>query len=234
VYKAGGSDFRFGVLMDNAFTCTSRNLDDFHCQSNPRVDFNKDFEPIHPSCTGYLTSNLVMGEEIKTLREILHRYHPYFQTIASGSAPVYYTQARTSTTIFNGIEYWGLLFRFWRGSIRFKFIQNFQRVDGSVILKRNGATVSGTIINLNTPGATSVIQCEVPHYNNELFSDTQVAANSVLSLYFDNQPRFMMKSTGDDFSYHFLCGLNNLGTFSNFSSTNTSRGLLGLQDYLDV
>jgi len=235
VYKAGGSDFKFGGLMDNAFTCSSRNLDDFHCQSNPREDFNKNFEPIHPSCTGYSVDNMVMGEEITTLRQILHRYHPYYLTNASGNNPIWAVTPRASGSIFNGLEYWGLLFRFWRGSIRMKYIQNLQKLDGSVIMKRNGSTMSGVIMNLSTPGAsTSVIQCEIPYYNNELMCDCQVIATSAINLYYDNQVRFLLKSAGDDFSFHFLCGINNLGTFSNWSSTSTTKGLLGLQDYLDV
>lgn len=234
VYKAGGSDFRFGAQMDTQFVCTSRNIhDDFHCQSNPREDFNKDFEPFHPSFKGYSTRNLVMGEEFVTLREIIHRYFPYTTTPADGSIPIYQTSRRVSGNAYHGLEYWGSLFRFWRGSIRFKFVQRAGYHDGSVVVKIAGIPIYGLMQNVATSlEATSVIQGEVPYYANTFMCDTTLLPNDSITLNFDDQPRYYFKSAGDDFSFHFLCGVNKIGTISQFNGSTT--GFLGYQDYLDA
>jgi hypothetical protein len=233
VYKAGASDFRFGVQMDYKFTASSRNLDQFHCQSHPREDFNKDFQPLHPSFKGYSTKNLVMGEEFLTLREILHRYHAYTTTNAAGNDYLMASGHRSSGSVWHGIEYWGLLFRFWRGSVRFKYMQNWQKIDGTVIVKIDNNIIFGVAQNVATAyQQTSVIEFEVPYYSPNLFNETLVQPADVVTLNYDNQPRYMFKSAGDDFSFHFLCGPQGPGTVTQFASS--TNGILGYQNYLDV
>jgi len=109
-YKAAASDMRFGAPLDVRYTM----------QSAPRDDFGADFEPIHPSVTGFSQTNLLFGEEILTLRTLMHRIYPR-NTMAVPVCVPLIDPDRTPTNVLIGTEFYLSFFRFWRGSVRVKF-----------------------------------------------------------------------------------------------------------------
>lgn len=198
LYKAAAPDFRVACYMENQFTP----------QSNPREDFAKEFAPIHPSVKGYMTQNLVCGEEYTTIREIIHRYAAY-RVIDSTVQGVYEKTVVGSPRV--GLELLGMLFRFWRGSIRVKTFNNAPAF-GAAAIVLDGLYVAGTAIeNTNLPQ----LEFEIPYYTNALFNHTSIqndnntvqfrAATSLVSAPGSPTNSYFMKAAGDDFSFHFLC-----------------------------
>jgi hypothetical protein len=203
VYKAAGPDFQFAVETDVSF----------FPESCPRSDFQKDFTPIHPSAKAYNHSALVIGEKIETLRDIVHRMHPYYSQ-AAATNEVYLkrnyigavSQERT------GIEKYAQFYRFWRGSIRVRLMAKTttQNTDG-VHLIAGGVRYAGNVIaGLGNPA----IDFEVPHYYSGYFNHCVGSAASSLNWISSVKTgRFIFKAAGDDFSYHFL-KLPYAGTFA--------------------
>jgi len=215
VYKAGGSDFQFGALKDMCF----------QTQSNPREDFNKEFDFFHPTMKGYKQDKLLFGEEYETVRECIHKYTCYGSAAYSnvygpahdgGSSsviPTYNTQ-RASGFFIIGMEMWGLMFRFWRGSVRMKFIGRESLP--SAVLRVNGTLMNTMILPTTTvirslagSGTICQLDMEVPYYHNVLFEQTlSTPENTVVVDVTNNstpEPNVILcKAAGDDFSYHWL------------------------------
>lgn len=198
VYKAGGSDFRFGALREM----------EFQVQSNPRKDFAHNFEPLHPSMTGYIPENIVFGEEYTTIREIIHRYFAYGAT-NSTLCPHYRGIGTSAVNVYTGVELFGLLYRFWRGSMRWKFIQKDTNVriflpylNGSDV-----ATNTKLVSAVFSSSANPVAECSLPYYDNILFHTTRPANDTGMGVWTDIRAgQYETKAAGDDFSFHFLCG----------------------------
>lgn len=198
VYKAGGSDFRFGVLREM----------EFQVQSNPRKDFTNNFDPLHPSMTGYIPENIIYGEEYTTLREILHRFYAY-GTTNDAFCPLYRGVGTAAVNVYTGVELFGLLYRFWRGSMRWKFIQKDTNV--RIFLPYlNGINPAGStklVSAVMSSSANPVAECSLPYYSNLLFHTTRPAGDIDMGVWSDIRPgQYETKSVGDDFSFHYLCG----------------------------
>lgn len=221
VYKAAASDFQVGCLLENGFVP----------QSNPREDFVKEFAPIHPSVVGFAPKNLVCGEEYTTMREMVHRYHAYTQ-VTQDPLPVY-TKPAVGVGTF-GVELLGLIFRFWRGSMRFKYLTD--RISlGMATIAVDDLTIMGTSIQTQM---NATLEAEVPYYSNALFNHTSeqpdlniVTIKQVVCVSGSASfPPFLMKAGGDDLSFHWLVA----PPVGYFSAPTVTYGLPGLFRYFAV
>jgi hypothetical protein len=209
VYKAGDSDFRFGAPMETTFTT----------QSNPRYDFVEPFEPIHPSMTGYTQEGFLFGEEFTTLRELVHRYHATRKWSGGGTDPVWDTTPITGTT-YLGLEKFGMMYRFRRGSIRLKLFYSEVAVPtraAYLTFGANAAIQGFTLSSRNNP----VVEVEAPWYSNLLFDTTGPQTQNyrlVLSGTGTILSPVVSRAGGDDFSLHFL-RLPNMVVANNVSTT---------------
>lgn len=223
-YKAVSSDFQWGGLIDYSFVA----------QSNPRKDFQSVFDPIHPSMTGYEPRNLCLGETYKSLREVLHKYHPYFNESPLYSDYRVYAQTPyligTQQLLF-GIEMWGMLFKYWRGSIRMKILQYDVGKSQCVTWNKDDSTylVATTISAPTNP----VLEAEIPYYYGDLFLPTRYITTAPIKgnvSQSNANSNYLMKSIGDDFSFHFLLPVMN-GSFIKTDPTMVTIGQPGLQAF---
>jgi hypothetical protein len=191
VYKAAGPDMRFGMLQETTWTL----------QSNPRADFQKEFPMFQPSMRSYLHEGFVFGERYESLREILARYHALSATTVE-SLVVWDPITGTTTP-----EKWAYLFRFYRGSMRFKLML----AKGSTETRAAYLTVPNLSGNLQgftlSSSLNPVIEVEAPYYHPQFFerADTNSAADYALQISAKTgEGVFVSKAMGDDFSLFFL------------------------------
>lgn len=212
MYKAGTKDFQCGQLMERVYTkpataavrFSENDLVDstIELQSNPRDDFRKDFEPLHPSMTGYQHDGLVMGEQFTTLREVVHKYSPYNTTDKNGFQIAYRPYINGTQAV--GLEQVGQLFRFWRGSVRMNFTQNVSTRNFAVVVKDSSSNetryihTAGFGTNMNP-----CVEVELPYWEDEYFKSTDFDSGN--RVYVCGTGTFLFsKAAGDDFSFHFL------------------------------
>ena len=158
VYFAMASDFRLYGPTSSMVNST------FIPQSNPRLDFQRDFDGIHPSVTGYAQRNMICGEEVTSYRDLVHRYTTIRRVTEDNETSRYEGRGNAGNTGFVGLEKLGLIFRFHRGSCRFKMIQrdNWYR---SVLHYQVGSPnlfEGTTFSSMMNP----VLEYELPYYSN--------------------------------------------------------------------
>jgi hypothetical protein len=200
-YGAMGSDFELYAPVDKIFSTT------FIPQSNPRLDFQKDFPYIHPSMTGYKTSGFVIGERVTTIRDLMHRYQPV-GPVGVGTRlfprPTYCGRGNLGTGLFIGLESLGLMFRYYRGSVRFKILQ-LDELSRSVLVFRQD-TGAATSAFTASSSSNPLVEFEVPWYEKALYLSTSQNNEPQYTI---AQPKgdavYEVKAAGDDFSFHFLC-----------------------------
>lgn len=214
VYAAMADDFRLYAPTERVITLNNVAAqamaaaeDVFQVESNPRLIFQEAFDPIHPSVTGFAHSGFICGEEIRTYRDFIHRYSP-IRSLTGTWFSVYEGPGNLGATGFVGLEKLGLIFRYWRGSVRFKLIQSDDYIRAFALRSdTNPATnpyFSGvTFSSSNNP----LLEATAPYYSDKLFLST--TENSQLQGKFQspdaaNRGVFMLKAGGDDFSFHFL------------------------------
>jgi len=206
-YRAAAEDNQWGGLKDSLLV-----------QSNPREDFGKVFEAFHPDVTSYQHQGLIHGENYTTLRQVIHRYNPdakITNETNAGSLLTYQTGGYKtgSYTVYPGLEKIGMLYAFWRGSIRLKVARYGNVTNPScMIVGGPDGPYAGTAISSNT---NPVIELSVPFYSDKAFSFTRISQPSVNKPYLVSQPsstsantQYLFKAGGDDFSFHFLVPLN--------------------------
>lgn len=216
VYKACGSDFRVGGLVDMQF----------QVQSNPRFDFTKDFEPLHPSFTGYTTSGIVLGEEYTTLREVVHRYHAYYTISGASFAVMGQIPPATPVTLY-GLERFACFFRYWRGSVRVKLLN-----------RDSDRTYVACVSDYSTPtnfftGVVAasqinpVLDMDIPYYTNNVMESVYDPApyNLRVQASLTGKPAYLLKAGGDDISFCWLMGPSP-ASYTNTSSTSGTPGLI--------
>lgn len=229
VYKAGDSDMRFAELLQMEYNVTSakgnflrRNVE---VQSNPRADFRKTFQAIHDSVSGYTHKGFVWGEEFTTLREVVHKYHAYESLAAGQPAVLYYANGSPSVPKkYVGVEMWGLMYNYWRGSIRVKMLQKTYTSTGVGYYQTPEGYVSGMVLSSPT---NPLLDAECPYYRKLLFvPTTSTSVSDGFAFAVDSTvPRFHLKAAGDDFSFHFL-HVPPPGTLSTISANFGVRGLV--------
>jgi hypothetical protein len=209
MYKAGADDWQFGCFKDTAF----------QCQCNPRHDFMMPFEPIHPGVKAYKHQGFLMGEKYESIRHIIHRYHPITQA-SSGVVPTYSPAGNIPTKGYTGVEMLGLIFQFWRGSRRFRFVTTDQNVH-LAYANAGGQLIQGVSLSCMVNPSVDI---SVPYYNKDLYNNTRRSANSTdSSVRITTTQAFYFASAGDDFSFHFLCP----PPLGNFVTPPTTYGIQG-------
>lgn len=203
VYKSGCEDMQFGQLMERTYIQPAVVTQDYvEVQSNPRDDFKKNFNPLQESMVGYTHDSLVMGEQFTTLREVLHKFTPYYQVQNTYTIPTYDPTPDGTRSL--GIEQIGQLFRFHRGSIRVNLIKADPTKSCALIVKDTNSLetryVHTAAFGTNVSPA---IEAEIPYWSNVLFQENQVPSPLVFAAC-GAGPWFYSKAAGDDFSFHFL------------------------------
>lgn len=197
VYKAAASDFRVDVPKDVLYTV----------QSNPRFDFSRDFEPLHPSFKSYEHSGLLFGEEYKTVKECVSRPLPLKILTRSGTNPpsdvnVYEDTGNVSNKKFYHVGLWGLFYRYHRGSMEYRIVT--KTGFGTAILLADNDIIPCTNIVAN-----GINKISVPYYHATLMQNNirgGTSSTTALRLKFNTAAiaRFLYESVGDDFSFHYI------------------------------
>jgi len=222
VYKAAASDMDVAVYTEQQFLLESRQEDTM----NPRVDFNCEFQPIHPSIKGYHHSGLCFGEKYTSIRQLMHRLQPTI-SFSSGATTVVTTGWTSGSTVV-GPNFYNLLYRFYRGSVNFKLYTNGTSnalKSSGVIIDVGGKYVPGFMVKNSTEAS---IDFNVPYYSNALFEQTNVAPANPIH-FTVNKSYYITKAWGDDFSMHWLKAPPP-GSLQTVNSTNSK--LYALQAFL--
>jgi len=173
----------------------------FLTESNPRADFAKPFAPIHPSVKSYVPQNVIYGETHTHLREMLHRYYAY--TSQTGRNARFSFELQTGSVAL-GIELLSLIFSFYSGSIRFKYIG--KGTPGLCLNLAYSTSAIAAYMGLSVSSDVNpLVECEVPYYHNQSYTPTRhTSSNNYPRVIVDGGKAFCFKSTGDDFTLHFL------------------------------
>jgi len=191
-YKAAASDFKVGCPKDVRYVL----------QSSPREEFNRDFDPLHPSLLGYGQDNLVFGEDIKTLRNMMHKMSPH-RALAAATTALILTN-RTVGTNLVGIDMYAAFYRFWAGSVKYKFLSLKSALKYKLITVRLG---SGPLFHGLGVGAPDLNSCEgeIPYYSPSLFDNCGTTAMYDRNMYsLGTETAFQFMGAGDDFSFHWM------------------------------
>lgn len=138
-----------------------------------------------------------------------------------------YDVARASGTQKLGIEQIGMFYRFWRGSVRFKFIakNGSQRVCSLRTAFADGTSIKGVSFSSDV---NPVLDVEMPYYTNNLFMSTSIASSDLAPNVVHTDAmyaRYYLKAAGDDFSFHWLCAPP-LGFIAPPATNSGNQGLL--------
>jgi len=194
-YKAAASDFKVQCPRDMSYIC----------QCNPRDDFNEDFEPIAPGVTGYNHTGFVAGEEITTIRQMIHKFTPIAVLSAAQDTPII-TTAISSTPIM-GTNLYRIFYRFWRGSVRFKYFTAKSAVYWQTHMQMSNANgfMTGYHGLTVTAPTMNTSEGEYPYYSPVLFDVTTSPGVWPRYVHKNNADQeYLFTAAGDDFSFHFL------------------------------
>ena len=119
---------------------------------------------------------------------------------------------------------WGLMYNYWRGSIRVKMLQKTYTSTGVGYYQTPEGYVSGMVLSSPT---NPLLDAECPYYRKLLFvPTTSTSVSDGFAFAVDSTvPRFHLKAAGDDFSFHFL-HVPPPGTLSTISANFGVRGLV--------
>lgn len=188
VYRAAASDFELYGYKDV----------NVQLNCNPRADFAQDFPFIHASMSHYSTDGYIFGEKYTTVREIIHRYHN--RGVTPQTFPTYRGFTATNALV-TGIEMFGLMYFFERGSMRFKHVQNDARYIISAYMQDTSLLTPIFGAYLSSP-SNPILEYEVPYYDRNLFRTT--GTNSNITIVAGGRPSWLLAAAGDDFSFIFL------------------------------
>lgn len=201
-YKASDKDMRFYVPRDIGFTP----------QCFVRKEFQVDeFEWFHPSFKYYYTKNLCNGEEYDHLRDVLMKDMPYQ---AYNNQPIvidaYAPYGGLIGNVYNGIELWGLIFRYFRGSIRMRLLQ--RKFKGPLVCSLQHGSEPVPYFAMSTAENPQVSVC-IPWNTDSAYArtygtpynyDLRVSGTAILEDEDYSNWKFLMKSVGDDFQFLYL------------------------------
>jgi len=230
VYLSAASDFKVYMPLDKIVAVTGMPTQlasealEYEPHSNPRVDFSKSFDPIHPSIQGFEHEGLVMGERIRSYRDLVHRYCPIRSFDPLADTNIYEGGGNFGPYGYLGLEMYGLIFQFWRGSIRFKLLQFNNNLNSvSVTHQPLSTAICGTTLS---SGVNPLLEFEVPYYHPFMYQHT--SGSTALTFRGSGAHNmYLVKAAGDDFSFHFLCPPP---TYS--LPYNGNCGMLGLSNFL--
>ncbi|APG77911.1 hypothetical protein [Changjiang crawfish virus 4] len=203
VYKAGDKDMQFGCPLEKYVKL----------ESNPRADFAQDFEFMDFHMKNYKHQGVLFGETIESIRDLIHRLAPQYTVAPNANFRPYLTSGVGSTPgNYYHLEMWGVLFKFYRGSIRL-----------AIHGKKNTAVSAMTIKLPSYPGYAEMwlpfakmsdknqglMQIEIPWYSDKPYQPTIPSTYNnegfpVEVRYSSVETAFLFKGAGDDFSFGYL------------------------------
>jgi hypothetical protein len=213
-YKAAGSDFRVGQLLDCHYIPLVSSFIDAEPQANPRKDFARPFECFHPSMKSFDPGDLVYPENYTSIRDIVHRMYPYYKAQDGITTSTWDWPSSGVPTSVLGIEMWGLLYRFWRGSIRIQCLRRRSSSSTYEATQTRGLFLLRTDVANYIPGFDMAftdkpsLSAEIPWYSNLAFNGTTKTNIPTYGVYVPGDSgafSYFCKAGGDDFSMHFLC-----------------------------
>jgi len=237
VWKAGGPDAMVYCPIDNNFIPSSSETY-LECEPNS-YEIRSYFKTTEfPALMGggelYDPKGLVIGEEILTLRDWLHQYVPMSALSADANFQLM-RDTNASSIAWQGVDKWSFLFRFWRGSVRFKIIQP-QTSSGypAVMVTTGGSVNAGTPFQGVAFGNTSdgSVSFEVPWYSPALYETVGNSGYFMRTVQYADETAnyFRFKAAGDDFSFHWL-RLPQPGTWQ-INTSGSSTGTWGFLNYV--
>lgn len=197
VYKAGDTDYKFSGYLDKFIT-----------ESDPQADFAKPFPFFATGMTNYETQNLTSGENILSLRELVHKYHPY-ESLGNVRTKVYNPDKVGGR--WGGIEKFGKFFMYYRGSMRIRITFRSANIC-ECIFSSIGETAADSDL-CATDISTQIspqLNCEIPFYDRDPFRPTSNLDTPEHRQWFQSSAAtsFLFKAAGDDFSFFYMRPLN--------------------------
>jgi len=197
VYKAGAEDVKHYQPQDLVTTFTP--------ESFPRKDFKKPFEPLHPSMRGYCQENICCGEEILSVRDLMHIMWP--QTPLTTNAETYSVVKWTydASNVVNGINLYNMFYLFWRGSTNVKLINGTNNVIG-VLTMRDNSGFNLPVMDLMT-STIPVADFSIPYYSRLAFQSIRGASNPDTPTFrYDGvtHPAYYFIGAGDDYTTSYI------------------------------
>lgn len=201
VYKAGDMDMQFGCPLEKYITL----------ESNPRADFALDFEFMDARMKNYKHEGIVFGEEIRSVRDIIHRLAPQYSVNAGTTFRPYLINGVGSPAKYYHLEMWGAIFKFFRGSIRVAVSGKKNTTVGCLSLKLpsipNYAELYLPFGKMSDKNQ-GLMQIEIPWYSDRAYLPTVPSSYSdghpLEVKYCSQEVGFLFKGAGDDFSFGFL------------------------------
>jgi len=192
VYKAGGDDFRLYMPLDLGVSTTC----------NPRADFTKVFPGIHMSAKAYTHEGVVVGESVASLRDLCHRYTPYYTVGSTVTAPVFGDYFAYAGRTWLGIEMYALFFRYWRGSVRLRMNTDTNFSQTLYIKVPTYSSFSG--MYASSGYAQPNVNIEVPFLSETMYLPVGTASPAYWVAGTSINTKFLFKAGGDDFSLMYL------------------------------
>lgn len=198
----------------------------FEPTSCPRKDFERVFEPIHPSFKGYKQEGIVIGEEIISWADWAHIMWPQLAiTGATGNVIPIPQWVYGSPNTVNGLAMLNLFFLFYRGGQRVKIIDKDPSTPKCMFLTDGSGVYTPTCDMIST--GVPVAEFQIPYY-------TQLAYQRIRGGIATDQAKFLLNASAtsvfylvgaaDDYSCHYVFPMPP-GTFSNNSTTIGFKGL---------
>jgi len=212
VYQSAAEDRKYYQPLDRnyTFTPTSKKVGgdfEFKTQSHafPRRAFREPFQSLHASMSGYEQNNIVCGEEIKSIADLMHVMWARVP-VTSSNTLLYPLVPWTygSSNVVNGVDLLNLLFLFGRGSMRLKFVTKNATPNGVMIME----TTDNWICPMAdmTSATVPVMDFTLPFYCPDVYFAVRSGVNpkypcvqvnsSYTGFYFDG--------AGDDYSTHYI------------------------------
>jgi len=237
VYKAAASDMKFFGYRNVTWTatCTSKwEATATTTTGNPRLDFREDFESIVPGAVGYDHQGFIFGEELRSIRDIVHAWLPIQPLSFDNLGFDILTWYTGPTTPFNGPEVFNPFFRFWRGSVGFQIEQynpaaksvfGMNLCLGSQYPGNTDFLANYTTVDISTPTNGTMVPFFRPCFF-EMTMNRPIYPNCVTYACSATSPScYLFKTFGDDFSYMSMT-LPMPGTISYNGGRNTYQNTI--------
>lgn len=236
VFRAGGEDMQFTGLMSSIISPPSSEV--VQAQTSLQGEFKRKFDPIACDCNLTCESGYITSETTSRVIDCMRRYCLASPTSYGGTMytyPIVGVEGGADGSWREPFYYYAELFRYFRGSTRFRAIQSTQ-TPGTYI--QNGLTdLTGTGLDtgsgylLTFPSQNPVAGLEIPWtatYPYRAKDTDSLAPPSVLNPvqpHFNGEFNQLYISPGDDFIMGYLSHLPTLTPVSSTTAkTNTRNG----------
>jgi len=197
VYKAAAEDVKFYQPQDLIATFTP--------ESFPRKDFKKSFEPLHPSMRGYCQENICCGEEILSIRDLMHIMWPQTPLTTNAQTHSVVKWTYDASNVVNGINLYNMFYLFWRGSTNVKLVAGTSNNIGCITMRDNEG-YNLPVMDLMT-STIPVMDFSIPYYSGLAFQSIRGASNSDTPTFrYDavSHTAYYFIGAGDDYTTSYI------------------------------